>query len=62
MDGIVAVASWIMLAGGAIKTLCGPFLIGEAKGDAVHTPGEYLVGLVGTALQVVLVGRCLGWW
>ena len=63
MDTIVLATSWILLVFLAVSVIGGLFLIGRPKDDSSeHTAGGYLAKLLGSALQLVVVGRCLGWW
>ena len=59
---IVKIVAWGLVALCGAYAICKPFLIGTLRGQQVHSPGEYIGGLLECIGIAILAGRCLGWW
>ena len=57
---LVTVAAWTLVALQSFYVLTAPFMIGRARDP--RSAGDYVLGLLGAAVELVVIGRVLGWW
>lgn len=57
---LVTVCAWLALACTVMLVVAEPFTIGRPREP--RTAGDYVFGLAGGSVTVILCGRVLGWW